>query len=1348
MPRQKVDHPSAAGRSLVHSETPPVPAEIGRRDEVRRVVIEPSQVTNPNPNPPPPIPGGVPHITLSATATVFTSSPTDPQPAPQDIQLTNTGDGILTFSATSNQPWLLVSPAQGTAPSTLRLSVSPTGLAPGTYNGSITITATGADNTPQTITITLKVEAATPPPVPAPVPPINRHLWLGYFKSAGRDGDFVTQAATGAGNCAVVLGGIDDFREDQNWRDLQTKAADDLNALGGSIIIGDSEAEILNMKSRWDRVAAIFIGGGIDATAVLKVEERARAAHAVMYREALPNRPIIGYLDTNALGFAGFHFPDGVDWFGLQGYIGPTSPPSVEAAQTLLRTTLDDALKRLPVDQSIILIAQAFDRNGLWTNETTLAALQAIYADYARADARIKGILWFAYARLGGTLNHPTLRPWHEAIFRACPVGRPATERPDFPAYGAVTRQDCSRLEGWCFLPSVPDTVTQVQIFDRPRRDAGAIRLAQLAANINRPDIISVTKDAGNHGYAVDTPASLKDGATRALWTYGVSVRPEGALQVPLINTPQSLVCTGGGGGGGGTGPIDMMPPNEFAIVQEEFAAHPDLVNTGEANALLLNKIIAKRLFLTKNTRWGMLGKNGDPSDLNDDVIAWRYASDPHDLTEVDIFFSSGGPGMGAQWIVDIHLPHPSPHIWVQPPDTGDPVPAPPPIIKSGVLTASDRGFFRNNARFDWKGVTWFMGLREVILGNDMNSRLSWLKDRGVTVIRVLGMVNWQGFAFGPHTSGYYAAWPTLAALVDTYGMVVEATIFADTATVLNMTSQTSRLDVAREIARQLRSYPNVVFEVANEPTHGTQAADLGDPTILAELAQAVKEVDSSRLVALGAVHGGDESLRYSVPPANYLTYHSSRLDGNNKWDWVTNEDRLPMQLQTERPAVSDEPINAGDGRPQDDPNPAHWFAWGLLSRVRRFSTTFHYPDGKFCILPTGVTESCLNAWQDGLREIGFDIGGAAFKNGEGVSPFIYPTGVDPLLIAGRVVSGSPDSVRAVAMAVPGGWAPQAKANWSLQQTKIIGDAILVTGTGSGSTPPPPIPSPSPAIESLQTFPGRNGWFPRFSFDGRRLATGNVAITVSNSDGTSPMTLQQDGGGPVFYTNDNVVFNEHTGFGLHEAAPPYLSSTRIDSIGANKLRGGGGVWGAYLATGEFATRLNTGYVFPFRTIAAVNDVGTVFVVTREGDQIRKIVNGVEDPVPVHTNSAGITEVSCVGNHLVWQQFDPGFGWQVYYKLLPAGAATKISVLTQEFDPTAIVDGSGNVWVMSYNESLIIRKQGQTQGHLLATGGQSFYPHCAWDATLSRLWVAWTSSAGLLSIARVDLSKPVSTLPTT
>ncbi len=96
-----------------------------------------------------------PSISLSSLTLQFSSTVGGALPPSQTITVSNSGGGTLTWSAAASASWLTFSSASGT----LTVSVNPAGLSANTYTGVITITATGASNTPQTISVTLTVAA-------------------------------------------------------------------------------------------------------------------------------------------------------------------------------------------------------------------------------------------------------------------------------------------------------------------------------------------------------------------------------------------------------------------------------------------------------------------------------------------------------------------------------------------------------------------------------------------------------------------------------------------------------------------------------------------------------------------------------------------------------------------------------------------------------------------------------------------------------------------------------------------------------------------------------------------------------------------------------------------------------------------------------------------------------------------------------------------------------------------------------------------------------------------------------------------------------------------------------------
>jgi hypothetical protein len=64
----------------------------------------------------------------------------------------------------SGGSWLSVSPTSANTPSAEMISVALTGLAAGTYSGTVTFTSSGASNSPVMLSVTLTVTSTTPPP--------------------------------------------------------------------------------------------------------------------------------------------------------------------------------------------------------------------------------------------------------------------------------------------------------------------------------------------------------------------------------------------------------------------------------------------------------------------------------------------------------------------------------------------------------------------------------------------------------------------------------------------------------------------------------------------------------------------------------------------------------------------------------------------------------------------------------------------------------------------------------------------------------------------------------------------------------------------------------------------------------------------------------------------------------------------------------------------------------------------------------------------------------------------------------------------------------------------------------
>jgi hypothetical protein len=106
--------------------------------------------------------GGGTTLSASPTSLSFSYTQNGTVPAARSVSVTSSG-AVLSYtvatSTTSGGSWLSATPASSTTPGTESVSVNPTGLAPGTYNGTVTVTSSGASNSPLSVPVTLTVAA-------------------------------------------------------------------------------------------------------------------------------------------------------------------------------------------------------------------------------------------------------------------------------------------------------------------------------------------------------------------------------------------------------------------------------------------------------------------------------------------------------------------------------------------------------------------------------------------------------------------------------------------------------------------------------------------------------------------------------------------------------------------------------------------------------------------------------------------------------------------------------------------------------------------------------------------------------------------------------------------------------------------------------------------------------------------------------------------------------------------------------------------------------------------------------------------------------------------------------------
>ncbi len=101
-----------------------------------------------------------PFLSVNPLSLNFTAQQGGPNPANQTFNITNAGAGNMSWTVADDQPWLSANPSSGsttTETDVITVEANIAGLAAGSFNGNITVTAPGAGNSPQIVRVTLTV---------------------------------------------------------------------------------------------------------------------------------------------------------------------------------------------------------------------------------------------------------------------------------------------------------------------------------------------------------------------------------------------------------------------------------------------------------------------------------------------------------------------------------------------------------------------------------------------------------------------------------------------------------------------------------------------------------------------------------------------------------------------------------------------------------------------------------------------------------------------------------------------------------------------------------------------------------------------------------------------------------------------------------------------------------------------------------------------------------------------------------------------------------------------------------------------------------------------------------------
>jgi hypothetical protein len=264
---------------------------------------------------------------------------------------------------------------------------------------------------------------------------------------------------------------------------------------------------------------------------------------------------------------------------------------------------------------------------------------------------------------------------------------------------------------------------------------------------------------------------------------------------------------------------------------------------------------------------------------------------------------------------------------------------------------------------FQWRGITAFRLIDYVADRNEAEAEtfLTWAQAQKLTVVRVLAMGG--GFMDLKPAEGR-SSLSRLLSLAAKHGLHVEVVGLAGTMEMpVNLDEQLSTL------GETLGAHGNSLLEIANEPTHPTQAPAVGKPEVLLTLAA---RVPADVPIALGSMEADESFAR-----GDYATWHAPRDNKLGGWGHVLGVAQGAELVQKwKKPVVSDEPVGAGPkyepGRRDD--MPARFRAAALLTRLAGLGATFHYEGGLQAKIPEGRELECFTAWNEAWALLPADV--------------------------------------------------------------------------------------------------------------------------------------------------------------------------------------------------------------------------------------------------------------------------------------------------------------------------------------------------------------------------------------
>jgi len=339
-------------------------------------------------------------LVLSVSPITLSPSCAEGENAPgQSFEVWNTGGGSLSYTITETNDWLSCTPLDGTSSGehdSITIGYTTAGLALGTYTGTITVTAAGANGSPREVAVTLRVLASEPVLAVSPTTLQAMHI----------------QGASGGSASFEVW--------NNGGGTLSYMVSDDADWLDCSPTSGDSTGE-------HDGIVVFYHGSGLEVgkyEGIITVTAAGAAGspQTVLVEELVTPRPRLGHKRKAAKKRMSLHWKGGVgihlektsslenpDWSAV--------PESEGVSELEVPTEDSEEYYRVVITEQVIFITQQPAGVAVAQGDPALLSVEAI-------SLMPLSYQWLLHGTnlLGGTnetLAFPNVQPVHVGDYLA-----------------------------------------------------------------------------------------------------------------------------------------------------------------------------------------------------------------------------------------------------------------------------------------------------------------------------------------------------------------------------------------------------------------------------------------------------------------------------------------------------------------------------------------------------------------------------------------------------------------------------------------------------------------------------------------------------------------------------------------------------------------------------------------------------------------------------------------------------------------------------------------------------------------------------------------------------------------